>query len=59
MTAIALAAASPTPITRRPIRDRAEAREVERRLLLRYHQEADLAAREELVERFRPLARGI
>ena len=34
-------------------------RETERLLLVRYHQYADLAAREELVERFLPLARDL
>jgi RNA polymerase sigma-B factor len=34
-------------------------RETERLLLVRYHQFADLAAREELVERFLPLARDL
>jgi RNA polymerase sigma-B factor len=36
-----------------------DAREIERRLLLRYHQHGDLAAREELVVRFLPLARDL
>ena len=35
------------------------AREAERQLLIRYHLEGDLAAREELVERFLPLARDL
>jgi RNA polymerase sigma-B factor len=35
------------------------AREVERRLLIRYHRDGDLGAREELVERFLPLARDL
>ncbi len=59
MTAVVLAAASPAPISRRTVGDRSAAREVERRLLVRYHQEGDLAAREELVERFLPLARDL
>jgi RNA polymerase sigma-B factor len=58
MTVIALAA-RPTPISRRPVRDRAALREVEHRLLVRYHREGDLAAREELVQRFLPLARDL
>jgi RNA polymerase sigma-B factor len=37
----------------------ADARETERLLLVRYHQNGDLAAREELVERFLPLARDL
>ena len=35
------------------------AREAERRLLVQYHRDGDLAAREELVERFLPLARDL
>jgi RNA polymerase sigma-B factor len=37
----------------------ADAKETERLLLVRYHEEGDLAAREELVERFLPLARDL
>ena len=37
----------------------ADARETERLLLVRYHELKDLAAREELVERFLPLARDL
>jgi RNA polymerase sigma-B factor len=37
--------------------DRAAAREIERALLIRYHRDGDLAAREELVRRCLPLAR--
>ena len=37
----------------------ADARETERLLLVRYHEDGDLAAREELVERFLPLARDL
>ena len=72
MTAAALASAStsstPRPIApagtgrlaaRRRSHDRESARETERRLLVRYHREGDLAAREELVERFLPLARDL
>ena len=36
-----------------------DAREAERQLLVRYHEEGDLAAREELCERFLPLARDL
>jgi RNA polymerase sigma-B factor len=39
--------------------DRAAARALERELLVRYHREGDLAAREELVERFLPFARDL
>ena len=38
---------------------RPDARETERLLLVRYHRDGDLAAREELVERFLPLARDL
>ena len=58
MPAVVLASATPSP-PRRTQRDLAAAREVERRLLVRYHREGDLAAREELVERFLPLARDL
>ena len=37
----------------------ADARETERRLLVRYHDEGDIAAREKLCERFLPLARDL
>jgi RNA polymerase sigma-B factor len=37
----------------------ADAKETERLLLVRYHEHGDLAAREELVERFLPLARDL
>jgi RNA polymerase sigma-B factor len=37
----------------------AAARELERELLIRYHERGDLAARQELVERFLPLARDL
>jgi RNA polymerase sigma-B factor len=60
MTAIALAPAAPIPIhSRRRSCDRAQERETERLLLVRYHLEGDLAARDELVERFLPLARDL
>jgi RNA polymerase sigma-B factor len=39
--------------------DRVKAQESERRLLIRYHHEDDLLAREELVERLLPLARDL
>ena len=61
MTAVTLASASPAPKPHRKARDRerAAARAAERELLLRYHRWGDLAAREELVERFLPLARDL
>jgi RNA polymerase sigma-B factor len=39
--------------------DRATARELERELLIRYHRDGDLAAREQLVRRCLPLAREL
>ncbi len=60
MAAVALAPASfPRRAPKRKEADRAEARETERQLLARYHTEGDLAAREELAERFLPLARDL
>jgi RNA polymerase sigma-B factor len=59
MSAVALASPSLPRFTRRQDCDRAEAQETERQLLLRYHLEGDLAAREELTERFLPLARDL
>jgi RNA polymerase sigma-B factor len=59
MTAVALAPPSAVRVPRRKDCDRAQARETERQLLVRYHLEGDLAAREELVERFLPLARDL
>jgi RNA polymerase sigma-B factor len=44
---------------RRPACTGEDPRETERRLLIRYHDEGDLAAREELCERFLPLARDL
>ena len=48
----------PYSIPRDP-RERAQAREVEHELLVRYHRHGDVAAREELAERFIPLARDL
>jgi RNA polymerase sigma-B factor len=59
VTSSALAAARPAPSARRTPCDRAALREADRRLLVRYHEEGDLAAREELVKRFLPLARDL
>jgi RNA polymerase sigma-B factor len=57
----AVALASPTLLRRGPssVRDQAQARETERHLLVRYHVEGDVSAREELAERFLPLARDL
>ena len=57
--AVALALPSQFRVPRRRDCDRAEAQKTERELLVRYHREGDLAAREELVERFLPLARDL
>jgi RNA polymerase sigma-B factor len=59
MSAIALASPSLPRFSRRNACDRAKAQETERQLLLRYHRQGDLAAREELAERFLPLARDL
>src|SRR5687768_5076742 len=59
MTVVALAPASVARVPLRKDCDQADARETERQLLVRYHHEGDLAAREELVERFLPLARAL
>jgi RNA polymerase sigma-B factor len=60
MSAVALATPSPARFKRRTQPwNRAEAQETERQLLIRYHREGDLAAREELAERFLPLARDL
>ena len=59
MTAATLAAPRTSGSPRRAPCAGADARETERRLLVRYHEEGDLAAREELCERFLPLARDL
>jgi len=59
MTAATLAAPTPPRLRRSSTFQRSDAREAERQLLIRYHCEGDLAAREELVERFLPLARDL
>jgi RNA polymerase sigma-B factor len=59
MTAATLAAPHASPFPRRAGCAGEDSREIERRLLLRYHQEGDLQAREELCERFLPLARDL
>jgi RNA polymerase sigma factor (sigma-70 family) len=59
MSAVALATPSVPRFTRRKPWNRAEAQETERQLLIRYHRDGDLAAREELTERFLPLARDL
>jgi RNA polymerase sigma-B factor len=59
MCAVALAPPRLSQTTHPKGGDRAAARELERRLLVRYHELGDLAAREELCERFLPLARDL
>src|SRR5919112_3167901 len=59
MSAVALASPSFPAFARFRTEDRAEARETERQLLLSYHRYGDVAAREELAERFLPLARDL
>jgi RNA polymerase sigma-B factor len=59
MCAVALAPPRLSRTTHPESAHRAAARELERELLVRYHELGDLAAREELVERFLPLARDL
>jgi RNA polymerase sigma-B factor len=59
MTVATLAAPRTLRADRRSPCIGADARETERQLLVRYHEEGDLAAREELCERFLPLARDL
>jgi RNA polymerase sigma-B factor len=59
MCAVALAPPRLSQTTHPKGGDRAAAREAERRLLVRYHEFGELAAREELCERFLPLARDL
>jgi RNA polymerase sigma-B factor len=59
MSAATTATAVRPRYRRRPDCDRVKIQEAERRLLVRYHLEGDLRAREELVERFLPLAREL
>jgi RNA polymerase sigma-B factor len=59
MCAVALAPPRLSQTTHPKAGERAGARGLERDLLVRYHERGDLAAREELVERFLPLARDL
>ena len=61
MAAVTVASASPAPKPQSSARGResAAARAAERELLFRYHRQGDMAAREQLVERFLPLARDL
>jgi len=56
---VALALPSRPRFARRKDCDRAATRETERQLLVSYHRDGDLYAREELAERFLPLARDL
>src|SRR6185295_14145261 len=59
MSAVALASPSLPRFPKRREATRAQARENERQLLIRYHRDGDLVAREELAESFLPLARDL
>ena len=59
MSAATLAALPAPGYRRRPHCDRVKTQAAERDLLVRYHNDGDLRAREELVERFLPLAREL
>jgi RNA polymerase sigma-B factor len=59
MNVVALATPGVPRIPRRKECTREDAQETERQLLVRYHHHGDLAAREELAERFLPLARDL
>ena len=59
MCAVALAPPRLSQTTHAEGGERAAARELERALLIRYHRAGDLAAREELVQRFLPFARDL
>jgi len=59
MTAAIAAIPRPPHGLRRPTCQDSDSRATERRLLVRYHELGDLAAREELCERFLPLARDL
>jgi RNA polymerase sigma-B factor len=59
MTAATLAPPRILRTERRAACKGTDAQETERRLLVRYHENGDLAAREELCERFLPLARDL
>jgi RNA polymerase sigma-B factor len=59
MTAATVAAPRALKSPRRAPCTGTDARETERQLLVRYHEHGDLAAREELCERFLPLARDL
>jgi RNA polymerase sigma-B factor len=59
MCAVALAPPRPFHISQAKGRERAAARKLEHQLLIRYHRDGDLAARDQLAERFLPFARDL
>jgi RNA polymerase sigma-B factor len=59
MSAVTLAPSRLPRISPARRRERDAGRELERRLLIRYHREGDLAAREQLVKRFLPFTRDL
>jgi RNA polymerase sigma-B factor len=59
MSAVPMAAPMPIHAFEARSKDRSAARRIERQLLIRYHRDRDLAAREQLVHRFLPLARDL
>jgi RNA polymerase sigma-B factor len=59
MCAVALAPPRLPRISHATGRDRAATREIEHQLLIRYHRDGDLAARDQLTERFLPFARDL
>jgi RNA polymerase sigma-B factor len=59
MCAVALAPPRLPRISQAKRRERAAARKLEHQLLIRYHRDGDLAAREQLAERFLPFAREL
>ena len=59
MDTVALAAPGVIPFPSRNGDTKEDARAIERQLLIRYHREGDLLARDELAKRFLPLARDL
>jgi RNA polymerase sigma-B factor len=59
MSAVALAPSRPPGVSPAKRREREAARKLEYQLLIRYHREGDVAAREELVKRFLPFTRDL
>jgi RNA polymerase sigma-B factor len=59
VSVVALPTPARSPVKRSGDVDRSQSREIERQLFALYHRDGDLAAREELLERFDPLARDL